>query len=161
MLTADQATIVEHIEYDVRMHPEARKLLAAGVAQGVVRCEYQGLACQARPDWISPRQGLVAMLVCDRLSWLESTLRHDGIVHRLAFELALIGQMTESSLPAHVIAVEKRAPHRCGVWFISGRVLRKVRKENEQAMARYKQCRDTDRWPTGYEKLRVLNPAGF
>lgn len=66
------------------------------------------------------------------MSPTEATPR--PLLDALAFELGLIEQVTEASLPAHVIAVEKRAPYRCGVWFISGRVLRKARKENEQAM---------------------------
>jgi len=161
VLTNEQAQTVEHIDYGVRMHAEARKLLANGVAQGVVRCEYRGMACQSRLDWVSPSQGLVGLAVCDSLSWLDTTLRIGGFVHRLAFEHGLIAQITEANLPVHVIAVEKRAPHRCGVWFVSGRLVQKARKENDQAIDRFKHCRDKDHWPTGYETLRVLTPNGL
>ena len=161
VLTPEQAQRIEHIEYGVRMHPEARRLLADGVAQGVVRCDYRGVSCQSRLDWISPTQGLVGMVVCDGLTWLDVTLRSNGVVHHLAFEQALISRIAEADLPVHVIAVEKRAPHRCGVWLVSKRLVRKARKENEAAIDRFKRCRNNDHWPTGYEKLRVLAPVGF
>lgn len=161
VLTPEEAKQVEHIEYGIRMHAEARKLLADGVAQGVVRCEYRGLPCQSRTDWVSSSQGLVGVVICDSLNWLDSSLRYGGAVHRLVFESSLIASLTDATLPIHIIAAEKRAPHRCGVWFVSGRMVQKARKENEAAIDRFKGCRDSDRWPTGYEAVRTLAPFGF
>ena len=161
VLSPEEAKQVEHIECGIRMHAEARKLLADGIAQGVIRCEYRGVSCQGRTDWINPNQGLVGVVTCDSLSWIDSTLRYGGIVHRLAFEHSLISSLTEADLPIHIIAAEKRAPHRCGVWFVTSRMVQKARKENDQALDRFKRCRDKDRWPTGYETVRTLAPIGF
>jgi hypothetical protein len=161
VLTPDEATQVEHIECGIRMHAEARKLLADGVAEGVVRGEYRGVSCQSRTDWINPNLGLVGLVIGDSLSWLESTLRYSDIINRLAFEHGLISELADADLPVHIISTEKRAPHRCGVWFVSDRLVQKVRKKNEQALDRFRRCRAEDDWPTGYEKLRVLNPVSF
>lgn len=56
-LSDDQAALVEQMAASVKAHVFARELLAQGVAEGVVRCEVIGLACQARLDWINPLDG--------------------------------------------------------------------------------------------------------
>jgi hypothetical protein len=161
VLTIEQAKAIEQIAYGVRTHPEVRKLLVDGVAQGVVRCDYVDVPCQGRPDWLSRTQGLVGLVVCDSLSWLEPTMRIRGVVHRLAFEHGLIEQVTEVDVPVHVIAIEKRPPYRCGVWMISDPLVRKARQENEAAIGQLTSCRESDCWPTGYEQMRVLSPNRF
>jgi hypothetical protein len=101
------------------------------------------------------------MTACDSLPWFDSTLRYGGFVHRLAFEHALIATVADTDLPIHLIAVEKQAPHRCGVWFVSGRLVQKTRKENDKAIDQFKRCREQDYWPTGYEQIRTLSPIGI
>ena len=160
-LGSDEAEVVENMARSVAAHGAACDLLANGVAQGVVRSNYQGVACQQRFDWLSPHRGIVALHVCDGLSWLDSTLRYGGTAHLLAFCRGLLAAAVGKTVPAHVIAVEKSAPHRCGVWHASRLLLHGVQRENEKALRRLKQCRDRDHWPTGYERVRVLKPLGF
>jgi len=157
----DQAELIEHLDTSVRTHPATRDLLAEGVAQGVVRCSYRDVPCQSRIDWLNPHRGLVTLEVCDGLNWLDSSLRSNGPAHRLAFERALLAELTSTWVPAHIIAVETRAPYRCGVWRVSRLLLRGVRKENEQALTRLKRYRELDHWPTGFEQIRTLMPLGF
>jgi len=160
-LGPDEAQAVENMARSVASHGAACDLLANGIAHGIVRNDYQGIACQEQFDWLNPRRGIVALHLCDGLSWLDSTLRYGGTAHLLAFGRGLLATATGKTVPVHVIAVEKSAPHRCGVWHASRLLLRGAERENEKALRRLKQCRDRDHWPTGYERVRVLKPLGF
>ena len=161
MLTTEQAQAIEHIAFGVRAHDAARGLLSNGVALGVVRGDYCGVPCQARIDWFHPRQGVVAVVSCDDLGDAAYRIRCRGPAHELAFRHGLVTAVTGHDVPAHVVAVEKRQPHRCGVWVISRRLLRQARRENEKALRRLAECRRLDRWPTGYETVRTLTPSTF
>jgi len=55
-----------------------------------------------------------------------------------------------------MIAVEKKEPHRTCVWKISQDVLDAARGENEISMDLFLYCRNENKWPTGYETLRVF-----
>ena len=158
ILTVEHANLIEHITFGYRAHDAAQNLLSDGVAEGIVRSRYCGVPCQARLDWLNPKRGIVAVLVCDRFSYLDSHLG-SGLVHALAFDRDLLAQHIDRRMPVHVIAVEKQLPHRCGVWAISERLLRRARKDNEKALARLLECRWFNRWPTGYERVRKLAPA--
>ena len=161
ILGPDEANLVEHVARSVASHDAACDLLADGIAHGIVRSDYRGVPCQERYDWLNPRRGIVALHLCDGLSWLDSTLRYGGTAHMLAFRRALLAEATGKAVPVYVIAVEKRAPHRCGVWHASRLLLCSVQRENEKALRRLKQCRDRNHWPTGYERVRVLSPLSF
>ncbi|MCL4743702.1 MAG: PD-(D/E)XK nuclease-like domain-containing protein [Phycisphaerales bacterium] len=159
VLADDQAALVEQMAASVREHMFARELLDDGVAEGVVRCEYAGHACQARIDWINPvdGRGLVDLKTCDRLDSFELDISAFGYVHQLAFYRALVGIASGEELPVHIIAVEKREPFRCGVWQLSERALEQARRENEQAMSELARCRATGVWPTRFESMRLLD----
>ncbi|MBX3363993.1 MAG: PD-(D/E)XK nuclease-like domain-containing protein [Phycisphaeraceae bacterium] len=159
VLADDQAALVEQMAVSVREHMFARELLADGVAEGVVRCEYAGHRCQARIDWVNPVEGrgIVDLKTCDRLDCFELDIGAFGYVHQLAFYRALVYVASAEELPVHIIAVEKREPFRCGVWQLSDRVLEQARRENERAIQEMTRCRATGVWPTRFESLRLFD----
>lgn len=161
IFSREHAQIVEHVDFAYRAHSGARELLSSGVSWGIVRDRYCGTACQARLDWLNPQRGIVGIVVCDRFTWLDSYIRSDGPAHELAFQRALLAQRIGRTLPVHVIAVEKDMPHRCGVWALSPRLLRRAQKDNEKTLARLGECRRLNRWPSGYENIRILKPIGI
>ena len=57
----------------------------------------------------------------------------------------------------HIIAVEKNEPFATGVWQLTGEVLDLAERINEAALERYKKCRYTGVWPTGYEDVRLID----
>jgi hypothetical protein len=69
VLADTDAATVEQMAASVREHLFARELLAEGVAEGVVRGRMNGVMCQARFDWINPKdgRGLVDLKTCDSL----------------------------------------------------------------------------------------------
>ncbi len=161
VLTTEQANLVDQMDFGFRAHGTARDLFSRGMAHGVVRTEYCGFPCQARLDWLNPERGIVAVMTCEKLNFVESHVRYGGPAHRLAFERSLVAEEIGQHAPVHLIAMEKREPHRCGVWRLSRRLLRRAQKENEKAIAQLAACRRLDRWPTGYETVRTLAPIGF
>jgi hypothetical protein len=157
VLTDRQAALIEALAAVVERHPVASDLLAEGVPEGVIRCEYRGVPCQARLDWLSPVKGLVDLKTCDHLKYLEADARSFGYLHQLAFYRALLALASGEQVPVYLIAVEKREPYRCGVWRIDPNVLAVAERDNEAALDRLVRCRQQDHWPTGYEELRVFD----
>lgn len=159
VLSDDQAVLVEQMAAAVKGHDLARELLVNGTAEGVVRCEYEGHACQARIDWISinPDQGIVDLKTADTIDSFEFSASAFGYMHQLAFYRALIARVSGRVLPVHMIAVEKREPYRCGVWRISAAVLDAAQKQNESDLQQLSRCLATGIWPTRYESLRTID----
>ena len=157
VLTAEQFAMVVNLTTGVRSHPIAAELLSDGVPEGVVRTEYCKRPCQARLDFFNPKRGVIDLKTCDDLTWFEADARRFNYTHQFAFYHALIVRVTGREWPVHVIAVEKKPPHRCGVWQMSEQTLAVARRENEAAIDRLKACESLGAWPSGYEERRVFD----
>jgi hypothetical protein len=158
VLSHDQADLVEQLAGAVHRHPVAATLLAAGQAEAVLRLPYAGISCQGRLDWVvGAGQALCDLKTCDDLTWFEADARRFGYAHQVAFYRALVREATGQVPEVSLIAVEKRAPYRCGVWRMTGQVLDQAERENLAAMRRLEQSQRTDTWPTGYEDIRPFD----
>ncbi|KAA0215793.1 MAG: hypothetical protein DYG94_06510 [Leptolyngbya sp. PLA3] len=159
VLADTDAATVEQMAASVREHLFARELLAEGVAEGVVRGRMSGVLCQARFDWINPKdgRGLVDLKTADSLDSFEWHIDAFKYLHQLAFYRALLAVVSGVTLPVHIIAVEKREPFRCGVWQIASRCLDAAQAENNRAIEELVRCRETGCWPTGFESLRLYD----
>jgi len=157
VLTDDQVALIENLNTAVHAHEHAAALLADGVAEGVIRTDYCGVACQARFDWLNPQRGIVDLKTCDSIDYLQLDARSYGYAHQMAFYRSLLTCVSETVVPAYLIAVEKREPFRCGVWRMGEDVLGIAQKENEEGIARLKDCRANDRCLTGYDDKRVFD----
>lgn len=156
VITFDQLALIESMSAGVAMNENALSLLASGVAEGVVRTDYNGIAAQSRMDWFSPEHGIVDLKTCEDLTWFECDARRFGYAHQMAYYRKLVELVSGDRVPVHIIAVEKREPYRCGVWRMGEDVLGIAQKDNEQAIERLKHCIETDLWPTGYEDIRTF-----
>lgn len=157
VLSTDHARLVEGMADSVRNHALANELLGSGIAEGVIRRDYQDLPSQIRLDWFSPEYGIVDLKTTDNLKWFEADARRFGYAYQLAFYRSIAQLALGQELPVHLIAVEKREPFRCGVWVVPGQSLDIAERENEAAIERLRNCMATDHWPTGYEDLRVFD----
>ncbi|MFH1022106.1 MAG: PD-(D/E)XK nuclease-like domain-containing protein [Planctomycetota bacterium] len=157
VITDDQFALIVNMAAGVRSHRLALDLLSDGIAEGVVRTEYCGVSCQARPDWFHPIRGIVDLKTCDDLTWFEADARRFQYAHQMAFYRAVLCMAAGDAFPVHVIAVEKKPPFRCGVWQISDQTLATCQRENEAAVDRLKQCKASNSWPTGYEEVRFFD----
>ncbi len=157
VVSEEQYALLVNLATGVRAHQLAHELLAAGLAEGVVRAEYAGRPCQARLDWYSPTHGLVDLKTCDDLDWFEADARRSQYVHQVAFYQTLLAFVSGGAVPVYLVAVEKREPFRCGVWRVGDHALAVAHQENEAALARLARCRATGVWPTDYEEVRALD----
>jgi len=159
VLADTDAATVEHMAASVREHLFACELLDEGVAEGVVRGRMGGVLCQARLDWVNPKEGrgLVDLKTSDSLDSFEWHIDAFKYLHQLAFYRALVAQACGIVLPVHIIAVEKREPYRCGVWQVAPRCLDAAEAENGRAIEELIRCRETGVWPTGFESLRLYD----
>ncbi|GDY15041.1 hypothetical protein LBMAG53_39190 [Planctomycetota bacterium] len=156
-ISHDAADLCDQLATAVHRHAAASGLLAEGSAEGVVRSEYGGLPSQIRIDWTHPDRGIVDLKTIDNLDWFEVQSRSFGYIHQLAFYRAILGHAAGRIPDVHLIAVEKIEPFRVGVWRIAEQVLDAANRENLAAIQRLKICREQDRWPTGYEDVRVFD----
>ena len=156
VITDSQFEIITRMTEAVRMHPAAAELLVTGEPEGVVRANYCNLPCQIRMDWFDEQVGIVDLKTCDDLTWFEADARRYGYVHQMAFYRAVLAFRTNTFLPVHIIAVEKKEPYRCGVWRVSAEALAAAQRENQAAIARLQACLADEHWPTGYEEVRPL-----
>ncbi|NQU19766.1 MAG: PD-(D/E)XK nuclease-like domain-containing protein [Candidatus Nealsonbacteria bacterium] len=159
VLTQDQADLIEKMATGVALSDAAIDLLLYGRAESVVRARYCDVPCQIRIDWTHPQRGIVDLKTCDDLTWFEADARRYRYHHQMAFYRAVLAQAVGQDVPVHIVAVEKKEPFRCGVWRVSDDTLAIARQENEAAIERLKIARQADRWPTGYEEIRLLDVA--
>jgi hypothetical protein len=157
VLGQEQVDLVEQMAAGVSMNDEAVDLLLYGRAEGVVRATYAATPCQIRIDWTHPHRGIVDLKTCDELDWFEADARRYRYTNQMAFYQSVLAVVIGQLVPVHIVAVEKREPFRCGVWRVSDNALAVARQENEAALRRLKACRQTRRWPTGYETVRILD----
>lgn len=157
VLTRKQAAEIENLAQGVAINENAVELLIGGIAEGVLRAEYGGIPCQIRLDWYNPKYGFVDLKTCQDLDRFEYDAKRYGYHHQLAFYQAVIGARTGETIPVHIIAVEKKEPYRCGLWWVCQETLDAGRAENEAAIVRWKQCLKDDDFPTGFETVRTLN----
>ena len=148
---------ITKLQKSVWKHDVASVLLDKGEAEGTLRTEYCGVPCQIRMDWFSPEYGLIDLKTCDSLKWFESDFRRFGYAYQMAFYRAIIRVITGETVSVRVIATEKNEPFSTGVWEICEEVLDQAEQINESALKRFRECRDKNDWPTGYESVRLID----
>lgn len=144
----------------VKNHSEAAAFLRFGWPELVIRGGLYDVPCQIRMDWLTHDAGgnyaIVDLKTTDNLSWFESNARSYGY----PYQLALYRDVFQTSgIPAQIIliAVEKNAPFRVGVWHMPTEVLDFYSQENRNYLEHFKYCRQYNEWPTGYEAIREFS----
>ena len=78
-----------------------------------------------------------------------------GVGTRMSVSLPIAAQpQVASPEPATIPSFDL---HGRRVWIVDPQVLSIAERENEAAIERLKDCESEDRWPTGYEDLRLLD----
>lgn len=157
VISQEQAELIEQMARGVSMNWIAMDLISSGISEGVIRTEYRGMPSQIRIDWFNPIRGIVDLKTCDDLTWFEADARRYRYHNQMAFYQAVLKEAIGEYVSVHLIAIEKKQPHRCGVWRVSDDCLAVARHENEAAIERLKLCEKQDVWPTGYEEVRLLD----
>ena len=154
----DDAELIEELATGVSMNSRAIDFITGGVAEGVVRAEYCGVACQSRLDLVHPEFGIMDLKTTDNVDYFQPDGRRYGYAYQMAFYRAMLALVLDGQMvPVHLIAVEKKEPYRCGIWRMCSDMLTQAQKENEAAIERLKACRKRGAWPTGYEEIRIFD----
>lgn len=156
-LTDSQYALLIQMAGGVARNERAMELLADGIPEGVTRGRYCDVPSQARIDLFNPNHGIIDLKTCDDLTWFEQDARRFSYIHQMAFYRAMAWLAIEAVVPVHLVAIEKKAPFRCGVWRIGIDALGIAQNENEMAIHRLAECSKSDCWPTGYEDVRILD----
>jgi hypothetical protein len=161
-LDDETAALLARMEVAVRSSPHATALLAHGLPEATVLGRIEGVDCQARIDWVhwtgrAEGGAIVDLKTCGDLDEFEQTAHLRGYIHQLAFYRAVVESASDLVLPCRLVAVEKRAPVRCGVWHVDAELLARADDENRAAVRRLAECRRLDEWPTGFEAPRQLS----
>ena len=149
---------IERMAENVWSHPEAKQLLASGVAEGTIRIEdYCGLPVQARLDWFSPEYGVADLkTTSEGLEWFEATAHKYGMAHQMAWYRKLLELASGVKYPVYIIAVEKSEPYRVCTFRYAEDVLDQAEAENESALRELVECRERDEWLTRFQETRPL-----
>ncbi len=145
----------------VRAHPELARLFAEGWPERSVRADLAGLPCQTRLDWLRPDGTALDLKTTDDIGRFEADARRFGYLHQFAFQRGVARQAGGGDLAVLAAVVEKKPPHRAGLWRFSADVLEPYAVQNGEALAFLGRCRRENRWPTGYEAPRDFPLAGI
>jgi len=167
-LTTAQWYTVSSMADSVAKHEEAQKLLRTGVAERVLRSDFDGIPVQSRLDWftvIGEVPVIVDLKTCNDLDFFEFDARKflygvQFVFYRRIFLQAVFDEFeTDVTIPPKVftVAIEKRAPFRCGVFEIPDSTLEHFSAKLTVAIEFLKECQSIGSFPTLYESVRPLN----
>ena len=167
-ITTEQMFVISRMADSVAKHVEAQKLLNHGVAERVLRSDFDGIPVQSRFDWfteIGEMPVIVDLKTCSDLDSFEYDARKFMYGIQFAFyqKIFVAAVMEEYDLDitampkVFVIAVEKREPFRCGVFEVPVWVLSAYEERVNSAIRSLKECQETKSYPTLYENIRILN----
>lgn len=156
--TADYDTI-KAMCHNCHAHEGIQELLAATnsrEAEGVVRAELEEVPCQIRMDFFSTDCGIVDLKTCRDIEFFEKDCRDFGYAYQLAFYQSVLEAACGVKFPVHIIVVDKTDFHIAGRWDIPDCELEQCDSINRAALRRYKESKELDNWPTGYEHTRLF-----
>lgn len=156
IITTEEAAQIEAMNAAVREHAIAAQLLAQGSAENVVTFQWCELPCQSMIDWINPAFAIIDLKTCadiDRFVWQARDARY---IAQLAFYRHALEATTGQRLECYIIAVEKAARPRCGVYMIPSPDLDEAEDWLMTQLNALADARESGLWRDGYEDLRML-----
>jgi hypothetical protein len=167
-ITSDQWYTVSNMANAIKNHDVASCMLHHGVAEKVVRSDFDDIPVQSRFDWfteIGETPVIVDLKTCSDLDFFE----YDAKKYLYGIQFAFYQKIFVSAVleeyeidmtvtpKVFVIAVEKREPFRCGVFEVSDYTLGHFTNKIQSAIESLKQCQSAGEYPTLFENIRTLN----
>ena len=90
------------------------------------------------------------------ISFFEYDMRNFGYAFQGAFYRAVLRQACGIDFPVNFIAIDKTDFHVCGYWNVPAAELDIFERMNAAALRRYKECKESGKWPTGYERKQIF-----
>lgn len=154
-ISPDELELLTRMRDSVENHGAACRLLGEGYAEKVIRRGWLGVPCQSRLDWICPA-GIADLKTCDDLDLFERDLIRYEYKEQLGFYAGVADRAGVQVPAGYLIAVEKRAPNRCGVWKIGRESLDVLIDRIGSELMMVAEAFRTGKWETKYEHVRIL-----
>ena len=156
ILDDSEVIALKRMQDNVKAHESAGGLLSEGVSENTVLGEWQGRPCQVRIDHFNNH--IVDLKTTRNLDGFEYDARQFKYNNQMAFYRDVYASASDADFPPYVyiIAVEKIAPYRVGVWKLKDDWLELGHVENVRAMKELAVCEEFNNWPHGFEKMREL-----
>lgn len=142
-------------------HRIAKNLLSKGSPERVARCNYMGLPCQIKMDFITP-WGIIDLKTTSDIERFNEGAYSDvhkyGYLNSAAFYRSVLHAFNPKvpKQDFYFIAVDKNEPYEVGVWKVSNEMLEVYEEENEEALLRLKESSDQDVWVSPFEDMRTI-----
>jgi hypothetical protein len=166
-LTTEQWYSVSCMADSVAKHLESQKLLRTGVAEKVVRSDFDGVPVQSRLDWFTEIDDIPVIVDLKTCTDLDS-FEYDARKYLYGVQFSFYRQILlrsifdeydiDCAVPARVyaVAVEKKEPFRCGVFEVPDSILSHFGTKLTAAIESLKECQSAGTYPTLYESIRPL-----
>lgn len=157
ILSDNQYQALQLMNGNVLKHEIGRGLIAGGVAERVVRANWNGVDCQIKIDYFNGR--MIDLKTIDNIDNFEYQARKFGYVNQAKFYIDVFQEASDEPFPPpfYWLVVEKQAPYRVGVWDIDEMMLKNAEAENIAAVNRLKEAREFDHWPHAYQAKKTLS----
>ena len=83
-------------------------------------------------------------------------MRSFGYAFQMAFYRSVLRAASGRNYPVVMIAVDKTEFHVSGYWVIPAAEVDVAERINSAAIRRLKECRETGKWPTGFERKQIF-----
>lgn len=138
-------------------HPIIADILKEGIPEVTLRFEINGVKCQIRVDWFSPRYGIVEFKSCERIqSFKKDALWNYGYHTSAGFYRTGVHALTGVNLPYVFICCEKEGINKAGVFMVEDDVLCENEIKNELIIKDLAEARQTGKYKTNYEELQFI-----
>lgn len=135
-----------------------KDILSQGVAEKVIRANYNGIDCQIRMDWFR-EEGMYDLKTCQDLNWFafDARKKYNYLANAAFYRSVFYAAFPNApEIDYSFIAVEKKVPYRAAVFTVDPGYLDTFEAKNDAAMERLIECRKTNVWPSNFEGLNVI-----
>ena len=153
-----EADMIAEMQAAVMAHEKAGPLLEGDtVVEGTLLADICDVPCQSRVDVFNNDTGtIIDLKTCADLDDFERDARKYHYIRQMAFYQMMADANGLEGLSCTLIAVEKKAPYRVGVWLIASRSIETEIENIHSALCNYEYAKSIDQWPTGFEETRIL-----
>jgi hypothetical protein len=137
-------------------------LLADGEPEVTIIWEEDGVSCRARPDWLATDLSMLLHVKTTKGS--AGPLQFARTVDYMGYDVALAfyerGLATISSAQCHhlILAIEQQPPYGCALYDLDPAKAALAASKVERAIAIWKNCVATGRWPSYSPRVHSLEP---
>lgn len=174
VISTEDYALIKKMREAVHAHKVAADLLRDGIAEGTVRTTWDGEPVQARLDWFDPERNIIVDLkTCNDADRFGYDIRDFGYVFQMAFYAHCVSLVRGDRIgvgprtpDCYLVAVEKKEPFRVSVTQICAMTLGDAicnhiggeawRDDCDAMFAELKQCRESDMWPTRFERIITI-----